>query len=171
MMSDNVMVLIELDKSLGWEEKRKVWGHLIGISREIYVEAFNLDLPLRGCITCGEIASSPTHIVGKPVTDAVKTEMSFPTPLIFVPKFTLDSLNQDAPPSGNLNIEMQFIEIPFQEGILSVSPVLPLRDRLNTIRNKALQNLENHLSNPKLSKSALGWRIFIDITEKWIADV
>jgi hypothetical protein len=86
--SDTIFVALELRVS----QAQMLLAGFLALAESIYHDSLEFDLPLRGCVTYGEILIEDTSLVGFPLLDAASYEKKMRIPLLIVPVPTVRKL-------------------------------------------------------------------------------
>jgi hypothetical protein len=168
LFSDNIQMVCKNTCIQTPEQTINQWSHFSALCTSLYELSFEHQLPLRGCVSSGEIAISGQQVLGLPIINAVQIEKHIRLPFIFVPEETLDQINKiisidrSIPP-----IEAILEDIYFGDGILSVYPLLPSKNKLKQYAVTARKLYEAQRKIPQTSKSALDWRSYAIMLEKY----
>ena len=107
--SDSIFLIYKIDEP---NEKGKILNILINDIRKIMGCFIELELPLRGALSYGEVVYSENVVVGKPIVTAYQTELKVPCPLFFIPSCEIEDTEHKLRDLSQDNILKLKKEIP-----------------------------------------------------------
>lgn len=134
----------------------------ITLCGELYEESIKFELPLRGCITYGDLLISDGFILGTPVIQSVAVESQLHLPAIFLPSFTVREIQKDF---GEHSLSLKNpIDLEVESGVIRGYPIIPTQ--ASSIREKAEEYYEKLVVTFGKGRPASGWRKLINLLPK-----
>lgn len=170
IFSDNIIVAFEISDALAKQKKHQLWGCFQMFCADIYQQSFDVEMPLRGCISAGDIEFAENVVVGTSIIEAVAVEKRIGLPIIFIPKLTLERIYQDgAMPRRYFEDHLKFVsDFEFAEGVLAGFPILP--QSKSEMLQKAEHYYQKYRVNLNTTKPAKMWKKLITLIRQRNAD-
>ena len=139
------------------DDTQRHFVDFLSLAEDIHRRSVEVDLPLRGCITFGELTFGPNTIVGPALVEAARYEKTVTLPLVFLPLPTLAKLRQrGAIPDLNRLRLAEVCDLHAGRGLVSAHPlVCTHRDEL---QRYALDKFEECRRVNGLEDASAAWK-------------
>ncbi len=156
--SDNLCIAGELSG----EDAERCFVDFISLAEDIHRCSIDVELPLRGCITFGELTLGPNTVVGPALVEAARYEKTVTLPLIFLPLPTLAKLSKGGVVKEVSRLQLSSAcDLPSGRGIVSAHPlVCTNRDALRQYSHRQFEQCRRATG---LEDAAAAWKSVLSL--------